>query len=207
MADRSAPVERCEGDPDWVVPGSPNRGRSIAHVPSSHRLTWAQLLERVFAFDALTCPYGGPRKLIARVPFATAHWAVAMRGLEPAHRGLPHRRPGRAQDPRASEAPHRPTTPGAGSPASRAGLRLVAPPSSQHGPSSGPVCGSAPSRLPPAALLRPASHPAAGQRPRRRPLRRTIPPARPLQQPRQRTTCYPRARMKCLDVHTPSGLS
>ncbi len=45
---------------------SVNSGGIESDAESSHRLTWAELLERVFAFDALTCLYcGGPRKLIA----------------------------------------------------------------------------------------------------------------------------------------------
>ncbi len=48
------------------MPGSPKSNGSCAVAPTAHRLTWAQLLERVFAIDALTCPYcGGPRRLIA----------------------------------------------------------------------------------------------------------------------------------------------
>jgi hypothetical protein len=48
------------------VPRSPFTAPGTPPHPSIHRLPWAELLERVFAIDALTCPWcGGPRKLIA----------------------------------------------------------------------------------------------------------------------------------------------
>jgi len=52
---------------DLVVPGSPTRLHTSARAPR-RRLTWAELLKRVFAIDVHTCPYwGGPRKLIALI--------------------------------------------------------------------------------------------------------------------------------------------
>lgn len=52
---------------DLVVPGSPSRLGTSPCTPRQ-RLTWAELLERVFAIDVLTCPNcGGPRKLIALI--------------------------------------------------------------------------------------------------------------------------------------------
>lgn len=40
--------------------------RTASHPRETLRLPWAELLERVFAIDALTCPWcGGPHKLIA----------------------------------------------------------------------------------------------------------------------------------------------
>ena len=51
---------------DLVVPRSPFTAPGTPPHPSIHRLPWAELLKRVFAIDALTCPRcGGPRKLIA----------------------------------------------------------------------------------------------------------------------------------------------
>jgi len=50
---------------DLVVPGSPARRLATARTPRQG-LTWAELHERVFAIDVLTCPNcGGPRELIA----------------------------------------------------------------------------------------------------------------------------------------------
>jgi hypothetical protein len=52
---------------DLVVPGSPARRLATSHTPRQ-RLTWAELLKRVFAIDVLTCPdCGGLRKLIALI--------------------------------------------------------------------------------------------------------------------------------------------
>jgi len=52
---------------DLVVPGSPSPMRTSPRTPRQ-RLTWAELLKRVFAIDVLTCPHcGGPRKLIALI--------------------------------------------------------------------------------------------------------------------------------------------
>jgi len=59
---------------DQVVPASRD---SAEHVPlaihsASRRATWAELLQRVFAIDALTCPHcGGKRKLIALITQAS----------------------------------------------------------------------------------------------------------------------------------------
>ena len=48
------------------MPRSPFTAPGTPPHPSIHRLPWAELLKRVFAIDALTCPRcGGPRKLIA----------------------------------------------------------------------------------------------------------------------------------------------
>ena len=52
---------------DLVVPGSPTRSLTSRRTPRQ-RLTWAELLKRVFAIDVLTCPHcDGPRKLIALI--------------------------------------------------------------------------------------------------------------------------------------------
>jgi hypothetical protein len=52
---------------DLVVPGSLPRMRTSPRTPRQ-RLTWAELVKRVFAIDVLTCPHcGGPRKLIALI--------------------------------------------------------------------------------------------------------------------------------------------
>jgi len=51
---------------DLVVPRGRAATPGTTPHPSIQRLPWAELLERVFAIDALTCPYcGGPRRLIA----------------------------------------------------------------------------------------------------------------------------------------------
>ena len=51
---------------DLVVPTGRATTPGTTPHPSVPRLPWAELLERVFAIDALTCPWcGGPRKLIA----------------------------------------------------------------------------------------------------------------------------------------------
>ena len=52
---------------DLVVPGPATRLRTSPRTPRQ-RLTWAELLKRVFAIDVLTCPHcGGPRKLVALI--------------------------------------------------------------------------------------------------------------------------------------------
>jgi len=86
---------------DLVVPRGPAATPGAAPHPSIHRLPWAELLERVFAIDALTCPWcGGPRKPIALltdgliirlsrgratalpwgIPFRGCHWQPRIRG-------------------------------------------------------------------------------------------------------------------------------
>jgi len=51
---------------DLVVPTGRATTPGTTPHPSVPRLPWAELLKRVFAIDALTCPWcGGPRKLIA----------------------------------------------------------------------------------------------------------------------------------------------
>ena len=53
-----------------LAPNSPTAPSSSARSRSSRssRSTWAELLRRVFAVDALTCPHcGGPRRLIAQL--------------------------------------------------------------------------------------------------------------------------------------------
>ena len=52
---------------DLVVPGSPAGLPTSPRTPRQ-RLTWAELLKRVFAIDVLICPRcDGPRKLIALI--------------------------------------------------------------------------------------------------------------------------------------------
>jgi len=78
---------------DWIVPGpratpsDPSRSLAAKALRASHaktRATWAELLERVFEIDVLTCPWcGGKRKLIALL----TDGKVVRRILE--HLGLP----------------------------------------------------------------------------------------------------------------------
>jgi hypothetical protein len=95
---------------DWVVPlGERPRRRDpaqslTAKALRSTRSTWAELLKRVSEIDVLTCPHcGGERKL----------------------HSADHRRPARAQDPRAPGAPDRATHPRTGSLTARSHARLV----------------------------------------------------------------------------------
>jgi hypothetical protein len=75
---------------DEVVPAGRDgtqRSSSAIHSPS-RRATWAELLQRVFAIDVLTCPHcGGKRKLIALI----TERSVVRRIL--AHLGLPTQPP------------------------------------------------------------------------------------------------------------------
>jgi hypothetical protein len=71
---------------DDVVPGG--RDSAARHGAAIHsasrRATWAELLQRVFAFRLLTCPHcGGERKLIALI----TERAVVRKILD--HLGLP----------------------------------------------------------------------------------------------------------------------
>jgi len=75
---------------DLVVPGSPARRLSTVRTPR-RRLTWAELLKRVFAIDVLTCPdCGGRRKLIALIQDGPLVRKIL------AHLGLPTEPPGLA---------------------------------------------------------------------------------------------------------------
>ena len=93
-AHRNDPVDRFEGDPDWIAPADPPSTRSdpsrflaakaLRPAHARTRATWAELLKRVFEIDLLRCPWcGEKRKLIALITAGS----VVRRILE--HLGLP----------------------------------------------------------------------------------------------------------------------
>ena len=77
-----------------IVPGDPGQATAptadAGDPPSASRLSWAQLLKRVFAIDMASCPYcGGPLTIIAAIEDP----AVIAKILT--HLGLPTRVPPR----------------------------------------------------------------------------------------------------------------
>jgi hypothetical protein len=77
---------------DLIVPAVSNSPEDSPKIRSASRSsTWAELLQRVFAIDVLTCPYcGARRKLIALINDG----CVVRKIL--AHLGLPTEPPGLA---------------------------------------------------------------------------------------------------------------
>jgi hypothetical protein len=78
------------GEPDQAPP-TPDEHGAAPSASAPTRLSWAQLLKRVFEIDMASCPYcGGPLTLIAAIE------APAVIAKILAHLGLPTRAPPRS---------------------------------------------------------------------------------------------------------------
>jgi hypothetical protein len=67
---------------DKVVPTHEPETKSLSPVPRKHRVSWAMLLRRVFAVDALHCPRcGGRMRVLAAITDATtiARFSIHLR--------------------------------------------------------------------------------------------------------------------------------